>query len=93
MYWSIAGFPKIANGSATFTPASITRLRQVTATFPNAGSVAYLRALGIRTVILHPNLASGTPWQNAAQRPTEGLPLTREKKGTVILYHLKPTPN
>jgi hypothetical protein len=86
--WSIAGFPKIANGGATFDPASLVRLRQITETFPDARSVAYLRALGIRTVILHPDLAFGTPWQDAAQRPTQGLPLTREDKDGVVLYHL-----
>jgi hypothetical protein len=89
-YWSVAGFPKIANGGATFDPTSVVRLRQVTTTFPDANSVAYLRALGVRTVILHPDLAFGTPWQDAAQRPTEGLPLTREEKGGVVLYHLEP---
>jgi hypothetical protein len=91
-YWSVAGFPKIANGGGSFDPVSLVQLRQAATNFPDAGSVAYLRALGIRTVILHPELASGTPWQDAAGKPTAGLPLTREDKDGVVLYHLDPAP-
>jgi hypothetical protein len=39
-------------------------------------------------VILHPNRAVGTPWQDAARRSIDGLPLTREERGDVVIYHL-----
>jgi hypothetical protein len=89
-YWSIAGFPRIANGYGGFAPSGLERLRRITASFPDRRSVAFLRDLGIRTVILHPDLAVGTPLEDAAQRPTRGLPLVREDTGDVVLYRLEP---
>jgi hypothetical protein len=91
-YWSIAGFPRIANGYGGFAPSGLERLRRVTATFPDRESVAFLRNLGIRTVILHPALAVGTPLEDAAARPTRGLPLVREDRGDVVLYRLQGAP-
>lgn len=88
-YWSIVDFPKIANGGGSITPSRLVRIRQIAASFPDTRSVAFLRDLGLRTVILHPDLAVGTPWQGASQRPT-AVPLVREDKGDVILYHLEP---
>jgi hypothetical protein len=87
-YWSIGGFPKIVNGYGAFDPSILSQTRQVAATFPDRYSVAYLRDLGVRTVILHPDLAVGTPWQDAAARSTTGLPVIREDKDGVVLYHL-----
>jgi hypothetical protein len=89
-YWSIVGFPKIANGYASITPRRLARIRRLAATFPDARSVAALRKLGLHTVVLHPDLAVGTPWDDAAERPTDELPLVREDTGGVILYHLAP---
>lgn len=89
-YWSIGAFPSIANGYASITPRRLTRTRRLAAGFPDARSVASLRELGLRTVVLHPELAVGTPWHDAARRPTDGLPLVREEKEGVILYHLAP---
>jgi hypothetical protein len=90
-YWSIAGFPLMANGYGGFAPSGQERLRMVTASFPDRESVAFLRDLGIRTVILHRDLAAGTPLADAAQRPTRGLPLVREDRGEVVLYRLEPS--
>jgi hypothetical protein len=89
-FWSIGGFPKLANGRGAFVPSRIVEIRNATADFPDANSVEYLRRLGIRTVILHPDLAAGTPWEDAARRPTRGLPLVREERGGVVLYELEP---
>jgi hypothetical protein len=89
-YWSIAGFPEIANGTGSFTPTRLQQIRQDALRFPDTNSVAALREIGIRTVILHPDLAAGTPWQNTAARPIDGLPLVREDKDGVVLYHLAP---
>jgi hypothetical protein len=89
-WWSVAGFPKMANGGGSFDPVSLVRMRLTVSDFPDASSVSFLRSLGIRTVILHPDLASGTSWQDAAARPIAGLPLTREDRGGLVLYHLSP---
>jgi hypothetical protein len=89
-YWSIDGFPDQANGYGAFSPASQVQLRRVSTTFPDRRSVALLRDFGIRTVILHRDLAEGTPLEDAAQQSTRGLPLLREDRGGVVLYHLEP---
>jgi len=87
-YWSIGEFPALVNGYASFVPTRLERVRRRAATFPDAASVSFLRSLGVRTVVLHPQLARGTPWEDAAGRPVRGLPLTRERADGVILYHL-----
>lgn len=86
--WSTDGFPPIANGSSGFEPAELTRLREAVRGFPDRRSVRALRAAGIRSVVLHPSLAAGTPWSGADRRPVDGLPLTRARLGTVFVYRL-----
>ncbi|PWU51508.1 hypothetical protein DLJ46_04840, partial [Micromonospora globispora] len=88
MLWSTDGFPRLVNGLASFTPASQQRIRAASATFPDAASVAYLRAAGVRTVVLLPGYAAGTPWRDAAARPVDGLGIRRETVGDGIVYHL-----
>jgi hypothetical protein len=87
-WWSVEGFPKMVNGAGSFEPSTLVLARSVATGFPDAASVAYLRGLGVRSVILHPSLAFGTPWQDAARRPIDGLPLTREDRGDVVIYRL-----
>jgi hypothetical protein len=89
-YWSIEGFPAIVNGSGAFEPDLLVRLRAAVATFPDRESVAVLRELGVRTVILHPELALGTAWQDTADRPTSELTVTRKVAADVVLYELTP---
>lgn len=90
-YWSTAGFPEIVNGIGAFEPTELERLRDVTSGFPDRKSVAALRELGVRTVVLHPSLAAGTAWQDAENRPIAGLPLTRRATGGVVLFELEPS--
>jgi len=90
VYWSTDGFPEIANGWAGFLPRSDVRFYRAAMGFPSARSLARLRGLGIRTVIVHPDLAAGTPLAKAASRPLEDLPLRRERTGDVVLFHLEP---
>jgi len=88
-FWSTDGFPAIVNGYGAFEPRSLIRLRKQVAGFPDAASVRALRRLGVRTVVLHPDLA-GTSWEDASRRPIAGLPLTREVVGGVVLFRLTP---
>lgn len=90
VYWTTSEFPATVNGVGGFDPASYDRLRKAVRAFPDAVSVAVLRGLGVRTVLLHPELASGTAWAGAAARPIAGLPLEREEVGGVLLYRLAP---
>ncbi|MEV4493424.1 hypothetical protein AB0K04_25340 [Micromonospora coxensis] len=91
MLWSTDGFPRTVNGFASFTPDSQRRTRDATLGFPDAASVAYLRALGVRTVVLLPPYAAGTPWQDAADRPVDGLGIRREQVADGVRYHLDPS--
>jgi len=92
-YWSTMGFPKLVNGYGAFEPTSFHRLRDVVEGFPSPRSVALLRALGVRTVVLHPDLAVGTPWQDVAQRPTQTLALQKRHVDGVVLFKLAPRSN
>ncbi|MBM0240300.1 hypothetical protein JNW88_30175, partial [Micromonospora sp. ATA32] len=88
MLWSTDGFPRTVNGLASFTPTSQADIRAASRSFPDAGSVAYLRAAGVRTVVLLPGYAAGTVWQDAASRPVAGLGIDREEVGDGIVFHL-----
>lgn len=87
-YWSTAGFPETVNGAGGFDPDDYDRLRRVVAGFPDARSVAALRELGVRSVLVHPERAGGTPWADAATKPTTGLALAREVVDGVVLFRL-----
>lgn len=89
-YWSTDGFPRIMNGVGSFAPTGLSQARRKTLTFPDGGSVDYLRRLGVRTVVLHPGLTYGTAWAGAAGKPVAGLPLVREVIEDTVLYHLEP---
>ncbi|MEU1754200.1 hypothetical protein ABZ436_16235 [Micromonospora matsumotoense] len=88
MLWSTDGFPKVVNGLASFTPQSQERIRAASMTFPDATSVAYLRQVGLRTVVLLPGWAAGTPWADVAARPVDGLGISREIVGEDVIYRL-----
>jgi hypothetical protein len=84
--WSTDGFPELVNGRGSFVPASFANLELRMRQFPDRGTVDLLRSLGVRTVVLHPNLAGGTAWQGAAGRPVAGLGLERRRSGELVLY-------
>lgn len=92
MFWSTAGFPEIVNGYSGFTPAFLGNLRTELRQFPDAGTVAFLRELGVRTVVLHVDRAAGTPWAGADRRPVDGLPLRRAVEGPTVRFDLDPVP-
>ncbi|NES27048.1 hypothetical protein GCE86_14780 [Micromonospora terminaliae] len=88
MLWTTDGFPRVANGLAGFEPASQAQTRAAAATFPDPTSVAYLRGIGVRSVVALPGRAVGTPWEGIAARPVDGLGITREELDGVLVYHL-----
>lgn len=92
MYFSTADFTPISNGSTSFVPPRLERLRQELVAFPDAASVASLRELGIQAVVLHLDRVPGTPWADAAARSFDGLGITREDVGQVVIYRLTPAP-
>ena len=88
-YWSTAGFRPLANGASGFDPTQLVALREGVRDFPDEKSVRALRAARIRSVVLHPDLAVGTPWDGAERRSIAGLPLTRTRVGETVVYTLK----
>lgn len=88
MLWSTDGFPQMVNGLGSFMPASQAATYAAVASFPDATSVDYLRQLGIRTVVVLPEFAAGTAWQDAGTRPLDGLDIRRESVGGAAVFHL-----
>jgi hypothetical protein len=88
-YWSIGGFPKLANAASSFDPTVVEEIRALSQQFPSRRSIMFFRRIGIRSVILHRDLARGTPWGRVATRPIAGLPLTRTDAGTLVIYRLR----
>jgi hypothetical protein len=88
MLWSTDGFPQIANGLASFTPPAQQQIRTVTASFPDPASVAYLRQIGIRTVVVLPEYLNGTPWQDVVDRDVQGLGIGREEIAGAVVFRL-----
>jgi hypothetical protein len=99
-YWSTDGFRPIADGNSTFDIPSQDDLRGAMHDFPDAASVQKLRSLGILTVVLHtdlpplPALHFAIPEPpdpaQAARKSVAGLPLTRARIGSIVVYRLKP---
>ncbi|MEV6693522.1 hypothetical protein AB0M35_18820 [Micromonospora sp. NPDC051196] len=88
MLWSTDGFPRVANGFANFVPPHQQQIRTVSMTFPDANSIAYLRQVGIRSVVVLPDRLFGTPWDGVTTRPLDGLGITREEVDGAFVYHL-----
>lgn len=88
-YWSTAGFPKTVNGAGGFDPIPYDRLRATVGGFPDARSVTALHALGVRSVLLHPERAQGTSWESAESRSIAGLALTRHDVDGVVVFRLR----
>ena len=88
-YWSIEEFPQIANGMSGFLPREQRRLKETMKRFPDATSVAALQHLGIRTVVLYPELARGTEYRRAGVRSVEGLPVTVERREGAVVFHVQ----
>lgn len=79
MYWSTQGFPVIANGVSTFSVPPLVKMRRAIRAFPDRRSIELLRALGVRTVILHPGV-DRMPFPPAGRKsthPRERLDRTR----------------
>jgi hypothetical protein len=43
-------------------------------------------------VVLHPNLAAGTSWEGAENKPIAGLGVTRERRGDVVVFQIGSRP-
>ena len=87
--WSTDGFPQMVNGRASFIPRQFERVMQIAQRFPDARSVAFLRRLGVRSVVVHLAHARGTPFADASTRSLRGLNLERDRRAGVLLFRLR----
>jgi hypothetical protein len=87
--WSTDGFPRIVNGLGSIGAASYAEVQRATKWFPSRRSVELLRSIGVRTVVLHPELAFGTPWARAAWRSDRGLPLRRREQDGLVIWSIQ----
>jgi hypothetical protein len=90
MLWTTSRFQDVVNGGSGFTPARQAEIRQVTERFPSQESVAYLRNLGVRTVVVLRDQIAGTPWETTVDVPVGALGITREQIEDVVVFRLSP---
>ena len=83
LVWSTNGFPEIVNGRGSFKPTAFEQLEGLMALFPDRRTVEYLREMGVKTVVLHPDLVEGTEWEDWRSWPLRGT-----STGGVVLYRL-----
>ncbi len=89
MLWDVDGWPGVANGSGRYVPAVQQQIRDEASGFPDKASVQALRARGIHTVVLVRSWAASTRWYYAADRPVDGLGITRTDSGDLVVYRLQ----
>jgi hypothetical protein len=89
LLWSTDGLPEMINGRSSTNPVFTADVIRRSRRFPDRSSVAYLRRLGVRSLVLHPNRAEGTPWNGAEKRPTRGLGVTAREEGEVVVYEIR----
>jgi hypothetical protein len=88
MYWTTDRFIPLANGASGFVPTEVARTRKITQAFPDPESVNYLREIGVKTVVVLNEWARGTPYQDAATVPIDGLGLDREVLPEAVIFRL-----
>ncbi|MGC4894259.1 hypothetical protein [Micromonospora sp. DT31] len=88
MLWSTDRFQRMVNGGSGFTPKSQADIREATVGFPDATSVAYLRQVGVRNVVVLRDRLGGTPWERMLDRPVDAPGVTREQIGDAVVFRL-----
>jgi hypothetical protein len=86
--WSTDGFLKIVNGRGSFDPVLFERIAGESAHFPDRQAVSDLRALGVRSVVFHPSLASSAERRRAREPIPREFDLKRTAMNGLIVYEL-----
>jgi hypothetical protein len=92
MLWSTEGWPVLANGSSGFDSVQQVALRTAALGFPDAASVAALKARGVLTVVVIRSRAIGSQWAGAADTPVTSLALRRTDLGDAVVFDLDRSP-
>ena len=90
LLWSTDGFPKMLNGRTSFDPTFFNAAVKATACFPDRASVAFLRRVGVRTVVVHTDLPADpqAPVCRTGSAAPEQLGLQRTRRGPLVVYDL-----
>ncbi len=88
LLWSTAGFPAMLNGRSSLDPRFFKETLRAVACFPDRDSVARLREIGVRTVVVHTDRAGAPPAASCPPAPAGGLGLQRERRGPLLVYDL-----
>jgi hypothetical protein len=88
LLWSTDGFPDMVNGRSSTNPAFTAEVIERARSFPDRRSVAYLRRLGVRSVLIHPRRTRRAIWDAASGRPVDGLGLSGGREASAIVYEI-----
>lgn len=90
MLWTTDRFPQLVNGASGFVPDSQRQVREQTTSFPDQDSVAYLRSIGVETVVVLADRVLGTDWEPALFGSGDDLGIAREEIGRSVVFRLNP---
>jgi hypothetical protein len=90
--WSTDGFPTLVNGASGITTSGHQAIRDRMQTFPDAESLARLRELKVRSVVVLRDRVAGTPYERVLDAPAIPLEpgLQRFDIDGNVLYILPP---
>ncbi len=90
MLWSTEDFTPIVNGVSGFLPQKLAQLREDMEEFPEPAMVTRLRSMGVRFVVLHPDLASGTAWEDLGRVSIRAPGVVKRERGDLVIYEIEP---
>ena len=90
-YWSIDGFPEMANGVAAFTPDEQAAIREVSKSFPDPEAIDDLREAGIETVVVVTDWLPGSDWAGL-DHESDPIGVGVEREGGTVVYRLGDDP-
>ncbi len=89
LLWSTDGFPRMLNGRTSFDPTFFKEVMSDVACFPDRASVARLREIGVKTVVVHTELPPDPAAATCPPSPApQSLGLQRERRGPLVIYRL-----
>jgi hypothetical protein len=88
--WSTADWKPIVNGLSGFQPTGTGVLYSEIGGFPDAASVAALRAFHVNTVVVYPDRIVNTPYADVLSRDVRGLGVRRRVQDGIVFFDLQP---
>ncbi|WP_238015537.1 hypothetical protein KZZ52_03440 [Dactylosporangium sp. AC04546] len=86
--WLADSFQPLVNGYSGLIPTSLARTRKETANFPDKASVAYLKRLGVKTVVVLRKPPGADVHKRAFTAAIDGLGLTRTERPDAVVFKL-----